>query len=345
MKDFNFVIPLKKNIGPDADLIGIASTLSIDRDEERMSDKALSMMVNDIKRSGVNLFGNHEHNWENTLGFIKDADLIENQVKVKITLDEANTNPKVPMLLNKLKRGIKLGLSVGGTVTKDKWEYDKSVGKKVRILDEVKIYEVSVVGVPSNADAFVSIPNAINKSANLYNNICPVCFDLMKGVKCNMCQYQKDYGVNCLIGMKVKVGEKLGEIMEDADKRYYIKFDDGSGEWVNEGEFEPVVIDTRLKSAKIKNVMQLSNPDDYDDMIHNAVMENQPEENVKLLMREKTRLQRNLKTATEFKLECPFCKGNSGPVSKNNDTHIDDSEKVYQCYKCGQRFSQDKYSN
>ena len=160
---FDFCIPLQKGI--ETDLIGVASTISVDRDEERMSERALKMMVSDIKTLGVNLFGNHEHNWENTLGVINDADLSGSQVNVKITLDDANTNPKVPALLNKLNKGIKLGLSIGGQVTSERWEHSKELGKKIKVIDGVKLLEVSVVGIPSNADAFVSIPQAIHKSA------------------------------------------------------------------------------------------------------------------------------------------------------------------------------------
>ena len=66
-------------------------------------------------------------------------------------VDNPETNPKVEMLLEKLKRGINLGLSVGGTVTKEREEYFKEIGKKLEVIDGVKLYEVSVVGIPSNA--------------------------------------------------------------------------------------------------------------------------------------------------------------------------------------------------
>lgn len=189
MKDFHIILPLSKDINSNQ-LIGIASTTSIDRDEERMSEKALKQMVDTIKSIGVNLFGNHEHNWENTLGVIKDASLLGNQVEVKIDLDDPATNPKIPMLLNKLKRGIMLGLSVGGNVTNYKWDYDRSVGKKVKVLDEVNIYEVSVVGIPSNADSYLSISEAIAKSARL-ESACPACHSIMKGHTCQSCFWRR----------------------------------------------------------------------------------------------------------------------------------------------------------
>lgn len=160
---FNVHIPIQKSTTTDQ-LVGLASTTSIDRDGERMSQNALEDMKAEILRVGVNLFGNHEHSWENTLGAIKTATLEGDQLKVGITLDDPSTNPKVPSLLNKLARGINLGLSVGGKVTKSYKEYDKKTGKNVNVIDGVKLYEVSVVGIPSNADAFVALPSAIAKS-------------------------------------------------------------------------------------------------------------------------------------------------------------------------------------
>jgi HK97 family phage prohead protease len=188
MNSFNIIFPLQKDVNSNT-LTGIASTTSIDKDEERMSDQALKMMVDDIKREGVNLFQDHQHGWQDTLGVIKDAKLIGNKVQVEITLDDAVTNPRVPMLLNKLNKGIRLGLSVGGNVLNRKWEYNKQLNKKIQVLDEVKIYEVSVVGIPSNSDSFLSLPMAIAKSAKLpqEQEICPLCYsEINKGV-CSLC--------------------------------------------------------------------------------------------------------------------------------------------------------------
>lgn len=189
MSRFDVIIPLRKTGVNDNALTGIASTTSVDRDDERMSAEALSMMVADIKRTGVNLFGNHSHEWENTLGVIKDARVEGNQVVVDVTLDDASTNPKIPALLNKLNRGIMLGLSVGGNVTNFKWEYDKELGKKIKVLDKVHIYEVSVVGIPSNADSYLSMGAAIAKSAKTHLSKCPLCYSTEqdKGA-CTICR-------------------------------------------------------------------------------------------------------------------------------------------------------------
>lgn len=171
-RKFSFVMPLQKEAtilaldGTESDMLqGVASTTNVDRDEERMSEKALYKMKRDIVMGFVNLFGNHNHEWENSLGSITDAQITpEGQFKVKIKLDDKTTNPKIPMLLNKLKRGIKLGLSVGGQVLKTKEEFDKALGKKITIIDDLELYEVSVVGVPANRETDLSLANQIAKS-------------------------------------------------------------------------------------------------------------------------------------------------------------------------------------
>lgn len=200
---FNFCVPLKKSSTGGDILIGVASTLSLDKDEEKMSSKALQQMEMDIKTLGINLFGNHEHNWENTLGSITGAHIEKDALKIEVRLDDPITNAKIPMLLNKLSRGINLGLSVGGNVTDFKWVYDEELQKKIKMIDAVKLYEVSVVGIPSNGDSFLSIPGQITKSfnersaksLNIKNSTnvlikCPLCFT-QKGEnkQCPICLY------------------------------------------------------------------------------------------------------------------------------------------------------------
>jgi len=186
MNDFHIIIPLQKT--GEGQLTGIASTTSVDRDDEKMSREALQMMVDEIKSNGVNLFGNHEQQWENTLGFIGDAQLVDNQVLIKATLDDASTNPKIPMLLNKMRKGIKLGLSVGGNVLHYDWEYNRELGKKIKVLDKVKIYEVSVVGIPSNADSYLTVGATIAKSAKLPNlKECGLCLGQIQNGECSIC--------------------------------------------------------------------------------------------------------------------------------------------------------------
>lgn len=152
------------NMVSDVYIDGIASTIDVDRDTERMSEKALLKMKTEILDHPVNIFGNHEHEWENTLGVIKQADVTDRKFIVKFLLDDANTNSKIPALLNKLKKGISLGLSVGGKVLETKEEFRKDLGKKVTIIDDLELYEISIVGIPSNKECLMSMTGAIAKS-------------------------------------------------------------------------------------------------------------------------------------------------------------------------------------
>ena len=185
---FQLYIPLQKDNSNGNVLSGVASAVSVDRDGERMSSQALEDMRREIMERGVNLFGNHEHQWENTLGVIKEATIINNQLLIKTNLDNPNTNPKVNMLLEKMKAGIKLGLSVGGAVTKERWDYSKELSRKIKVIDGVKLFEISVVGIPSNAESFLSLPQAIGKSLR---EKCPCCNEAIILNKCGVCLWKK----------------------------------------------------------------------------------------------------------------------------------------------------------
>jgi len=190
---FKFFIPLNKGIG-EGELVGVASTLSLDRDSEKMSSKALDQMEETINTMGVNLFLDHNHGVFDTIGAVKKARREGNELKVSIDLDDPTTNLNVPAILNKLKRGIKLGLSVGGNVTNEKWEYDRELGKKIKVIDEVNLFEISLVGIPSNPDGMVSIPGQIMKSLKterLNSKKCLCCYTEINSEqkRCQTCYY------------------------------------------------------------------------------------------------------------------------------------------------------------
>lgn len=175
-------------------LEGIASTTSVDRDTEKMSEKALWKMKTEILDHPVNIFGNHDHNWENSLGVVKEADVRDGKFWVKILLDDPTTNPKIASLVAKLKKGIGLGLSVGGKVLDTFTEFDKALNKKVTVIDDLELYEISVVGVPANKECMMGIAGQIAKSAKLHKqeqneskSICHLCFGEIEDGTCTRC--------------------------------------------------------------------------------------------------------------------------------------------------------------
>jgi HK97 family phage prohead protease len=166
---FNFFVPFSKSPSFDANsgyyyLDGIASSTGVDRDTERMSEHALDSMVRSINAGQINLFMDHQHEWKNAIGLLESASKRDGRVHAKIRLERSDS-PMSPVkyLLDKLSSGINLGLSVGGSVVKQHDEYDKAIGRKVGVIDDVELYEVSVVGIPSNPDCPVSMSKSFDE--------------------------------------------------------------------------------------------------------------------------------------------------------------------------------------
>lgn len=195
---FTKYIPLEK-AGEDS-FLGIASSTSIDRDEEKMSPNALSEMCQTINVDHANLFGNHQYDWENILGGIDAAQKKDDSIQIRMNPNKAN--PKYAQLIGTMATpGVKLGLSVGGNVKKSHWEHDNDLGKKIKIIDSVDLYEVSVVGIASNPDGIVN--NVVTKSAKIRElnmgcafpvplTKCPACWHDDANEVCDMCLYRKE---------------------------------------------------------------------------------------------------------------------------------------------------------
>lgn len=182
MNDFNIFVPLEKTAFPSGayekitefspqgatrtryKLKGIASTSTLDRDNEIVSKNCLRMLAGKIGAKKLPIFGNHEHNWENMLGYSNSAEQTENALEILITTDYEETNPKVAQLIGKIDGGLPIALSIGGRVMKDHEQSDKISGKKINIIDDVDLLETSVVGIGANPDAFLSLPDQIAKA-------------------------------------------------------------------------------------------------------------------------------------------------------------------------------------
>lgn len=135
-------------------LEGYASDTNLDRDGDRMSMGALKSMLKNIE-DGMNLYLDHEHNLANTLGIILKGEIRGNRLWIQCRLEDPDINPMVKSLLNKMETGVKVGLSIGGDMVKHHFEDDLNLNKRVRVIDDVVLYEISAVGLPSNEGAFV----------------------------------------------------------------------------------------------------------------------------------------------------------------------------------------------
>ncbi len=144
------VILQKSADGKSHYISGIASDVLEDRDGDVMEMSALMNMKEAVDSGHVPIFLDHTHTLENQVGWWKHADIIDGQLRVEGRLDNPSYNPKSAYVLSKLEEGSPLGLSIGG----DMGAHHREGG--VRKLEEVNLYEISLVGLPSNARSVVT---------------------------------------------------------------------------------------------------------------------------------------------------------------------------------------------
>jgi len=147
---------------------GIASTIDIDLDEERMSETAIKSMADSAKGRTVPLRNAHKAEWDADLGVIFEVKSVDNDTKLKIKaeLDNFEENSKARDLWAKLKKGTKLGLSIGGIVKDWCEEYNTDLNKNIRCFLEVLLAETSITKMPANPSTLV---RALTKSYNKAN--------------------------------------------------------------------------------------------------------------------------------------------------------------------------------
>ena len=155
-------------------LKGIASDTLPDKQNQKFSKGFLETMINSA--DGMTCFYEHKRDLDNSIGFCKEASIIEDALHVLIELESPETNELVKRLMQKSQQGIKIGLSVSGVVTKSTIEKtgDNSgdaSGDEIReaktppimILEEGRLDEISAVGLPSNPRGWAAV---IMKSFN-----------------------------------------------------------------------------------------------------------------------------------------------------------------------------------
>ncbi len=189
---------------------GIASTTTLDRDNETVSKICLKRMEDQINKKKLPIFSNHNHDWENMLGYTNVALAKDNKLEIEILTDYVETNPKVMQLIGKVEGSMPIGLSIGGKVLDSHPQKNKN-GSELKVLDDVELYETSVVGIGANPDAFLSLPDQIAKSIEtsvcLKNKIRDI---LEKGEADKEELYLSDETINKIINVVEKNSGQLG---------------------------------------------------------------------------------------------------------------------------------------
>jgi hypothetical protein len=156
--DFPFTFFIEKAIpveeGGQLIVEGVASTMNVDHDNERMAQNALESMANIINEKTVPLRMEHSKEDSAIVGSVYKAWVDErNQLWIRAAIDPKH--PAGPMLHSSLKDGAKFGLSVGGRVKNAMRELAESTGKMVKTFYDVILDEVSVTRKPANYDAWL----------------------------------------------------------------------------------------------------------------------------------------------------------------------------------------------
>ncbi|KKK86698.1 hypothetical protein LCGC14_2760660, partial [marine sediment metagenome] len=134
MDDFRFYLPIEKGAFPSGSyekivettgsgetrtrykIKGIASTTTLDRDNEIVSKLCLKKMEKQINSKKLPIFSNHSHDWEDMLAYTNSAVANEKQLEMNILTAYVETHPKVLQLIGDIDAGLPLALSIGGKV-------------------------------------------------------------------------------------------------------------------------------------------------------------------------------------------------------------------------------------
>lgn len=162
---------LKAYEAPNGDLIVTGTTSSTIRDlhGDEMTLNAISSMA-DTARQNMTIFLNHNYNVpEDLFGSVTDARIVKRfdaetnaevyDLDIDVLVCKEDENPEAMRAFKAIKRGVKLGLSIGARVDRVSKRKDAKTGEDSYVIDSVKLMEASVVGIPANQRSYLQ--NAI----------------------------------------------------------------------------------------------------------------------------------------------------------------------------------------
>jgi len=125
---------------------GVASSSSIDRDNEKMSEAVLHKAANQLV--GQPVFFNHQHK---QLGVGKITKAWNDAGFLKIQMKPTKAAGMQDVIMQ-IEEGILKAFSIGGKTIKRESAVDTN-GHDYHVIKDADFYEVSVVGIPANPDA------------------------------------------------------------------------------------------------------------------------------------------------------------------------------------------------
>jgi len=149
--DFDFGFK-KKSIDVEAKefrIIGYASTPTLDRTDEIITEEALKKAAGDLlKKANRVLYLNHNYN--RPIGSIVDSKYSAGGLMIEAVISETE-----PIIRKQIEEGLWTAFSIGGIVRKTEVVKDEKKETEILKITEIELVECSLVGVPANPDALL----------------------------------------------------------------------------------------------------------------------------------------------------------------------------------------------
>lgn len=161
---FQIVIPITKaerNEKGKLIVRGIATDPTIDLENERFDEGVMEKMKTAVNKGVIPIRVEHENKFYTEVGTWKFADVDKDlKLHVEGEIDtDMSLGKDIEVLLNKRKP---VSLSVGGRVHSAGFEYNKDLGKSIKVYKDITLDEISVVKNPANLNTSLSLAKSVD---------------------------------------------------------------------------------------------------------------------------------------------------------------------------------------
>lgn len=153
-KEFQLFAPFDQKSIQQADdgtiyIEGYASVYVTDKDGETVVPGAFDGMLDEYMMNPVILV-NHQNNVQSVVGKAVSVEPDDVGLRIRVAIPDIKSDPVVQMVREKIQAGLLRAFSIGGM-----FQYDYPN------ITKVKLYEVSIVGVPANGYALFSVAKSM----------------------------------------------------------------------------------------------------------------------------------------------------------------------------------------
>jgi HK97 family phage prohead protease len=144
---------------------GTTSSTIRDLQGDEMTTDALKSMADTAKKN-MTIWLNHNYNVpEDLFGSVTDARIVKRvdeasgeqvyDLDIDIKVCPEDENPEALRTYKAIKRGVRLGLSIGARVDQASKKKDKTTGLETYVIERISLLESSVVGIPANQRSYL----------------------------------------------------------------------------------------------------------------------------------------------------------------------------------------------